>query len=89
MSRTEQLRVDLDLLAEAMRGHLDAGGAPPPCAHRHEWLSDDPHDRAEAAGACQHCTVFLHAACAAAGRHQRFGVLGGLDWTVKSHGARS
>lgn len=45
------------------------------------WLSDRHEDRHEAAEQCAGCPVLD--ACAAAGQHERFGVWGGRDVTVK------
>jgi hypothetical protein len=45
------------------------------------WLDENPQTRAIAALMCAGCVVL--AECDAVGRHQRFGVFGGRDTTVR------
>jgi hypothetical protein len=45
------------------------------------WLSEDDQERALAALMCSGCAVL--AECDEVGRHQRFGVFGGRDTTVR------
>jgi hypothetical protein len=45
------------------------------------WLSEDEQDRKQAALLCTGCPIFQP--CNDVGRHQRFGVFGGRDTTVR------
>jgi transcription factor WhiB len=45
------------------------------------WLSEDEQERKQATHLCTACSVL--AECDAVGRHQRFGVFGGRDTTVR------
>jgi hypothetical protein len=48
----------------------------------HYWLSECEQERKQAARWCAGCVVFTE--CGEVGQHQRFGVWGGIDRTVKS-----
>lgn len=63
---------------------LDAADTVPPCqgSKRHRWTSEDPLERHEAAHACLACPAI--AACATAGRSERFAVWGGRDRTPRN-----
>ena len=51
-----------------------------PCQDRHEWLSDDAADRADAAHACTRCAVTALCHAAALDKRPSFGVWAGIDW---------
>jgi hypothetical protein len=51
-------------------------------AGSHLWISENAADRAEAAKLCQGCPVQLDCWEVAAARGERFGVWGGVDFTV-------
>jgi hypothetical protein len=63
---------------------LASRGGRPRCGgygDAHLFLSEDEHDRQLATLMCAGCVVFEP--CGEVGRHQRFGVFGGRDTTVR------
>lgn len=67
-------------LTLAIEAALDDGLAVP-CRDRDEWLSEDAHERAEAAEACGRCPVKPRCRALAAAMRPDFGVWAGRDRT--------
>lgn len=69
---------DRDALAAAIL-ELNRDGLEPLCTDDPRFLDDDRETRAEVLDHCQRCDILT--ACAAAGRHERFGIWAGQDRT--------
>jgi hypothetical protein len=72
-------------LGRAVR-NLDAVGVRTPCVSSPDdgaWLSENPRQRAKAAGRCHGCPVFADCDAAASAGRVVFGVWAGRDRTIR------